>query len=349
MSRWGKGENRILAAERDLLNAQLQQSQRKQSQRERAQRAAEQRAKRVAQAMPEERKPVAAQTVWPAAAEAEAQQPVAQPPAPPEAADGARARNTAEPNGGYAVAQTQQTDPVTTAEAEARAHPAEADGTGGEPRTAASAPLTVQPTTPTPPGGAAAQRPLLPGDGGGWPPELVRLHEALALSIAGAIREHAMAAADQGARPEESDADALEVALHPRDQRQEEALRLVPPSHAGRADPANLPRRLQPSLRATEIETSASPIPPAVAPTDTDLCHIELWRGYLSSTFYIRLGEDVLESKSFRWRGATPPDAGGPRAAYDELVSRLAARGWQAYARGPHWFATSFSRPWAPR
>ncbi len=76
-----------------------------------------------------------------------------------------------------------------------------------------------------------------------------------------------------------------------------------------------------------------------------EYCRIERWRGYFSSSFYVRLPDETVESKSFRWRRQAPPPEDGPaRAAYDELVARLERAGWTRYAEGPDWFATTFSR-----
>jgi hypothetical protein len=77
-----------------------------------------------------------------------------------------------------------------------------------------------------------------------------------------------------------------------------------------------------------------------------EFCRIERWRGYLASTFFVRLpDQSVVESRSFRWRHAEPPPPDGPaRAAYDELVSRLEGAGWAREADGAPWYATTFRR-----
>lgn len=77
-----------------------------------------------------------------------------------------------------------------------------------------------------------------------------------------------------------------------------------------------------------------------------EYCRIERWRGYLSSSFFVRLPDRTLvESRSFRWRQqAPPPDGGAARAAYDELVGRLENAGWARHADGASWFATTFAR-----
>jgi hypothetical protein len=74
-------------------------------------------------------------------------------------------------------------------------------------------------------------------------------------------------------------------------------------------------------------------------------CRIERWRGYRSSMFYARVGGSLLESRSFRWSKADPPpDTAAARAAYDELVARLQAAGWEPVAGGGLWYETSFVR-----
>jgi hypothetical protein len=75
-------------------------------------------------------------------------------------------------------------------------------------------------------------------------------------------------------------------------------------------------------------------------------CRVERWRGYVSSSFYAltETGE-VLESPTFRWRRADPPpEDGAARAAYDSLVERLLAEGWEPEATGQTWYATTFVR-----
>lgn len=75
-------------------------------------------------------------------------------------------------------------------------------------------------------------------------------------------------------------------------------------------------------------------------------CRVERWRGYVSSSFYAltETGE-VIESAPYRWwRAAPPPEDGVARAAYDSLVERLLAEGWEPEATGPTWYATSFVR-----
>lgn len=55
---------------------------------------------------------------------------------------------------------------------------------------------------------------------------------------------------------------------------------------------------------------------------------------------------EVFESPTYRWRRpAPPPENGAARAAYDSLVERLLAEGWEPEATGQTWYATSFVRP----
>ena len=82
--------------------------------------------------------------------------------------------------------------------------------------------------------------------------------------------------------------------------------------------------------------------------TTIETCSIERWRGYFSSAFLALSedGEPLLLSRSFRWRGASPPpDAPPARRAYDGLVAQLAALGWRSDgAAGPEWYAAQFVR-----
>lgn len=75
-------------------------------------------------------------------------------------------------------------------------------------------------------------------------------------------------------------------------------------------------------------------------------CRVERWRGYVASSFYVRLPDGTrLESPSFKWRRASaPPDTGDARAAYDEIAERLGALGWEPRTDGEEWFATEFAR-----
>ena len=84
---------------------------------------------------------------------------------------------------------------------------------------------------------------------------------------------------------------------------------------------------------------------PRLLRMEAEYCRIERWRGYLSSSFYVHLPDQTLESRSFRWRSqAPPPNDGAARAAYDELVGRVERAGWTRHADGADWFATTFTR-----
>ena len=75
-------------------------------------------------------------------------------------------------------------------------------------------------------------------------------------------------------------------------------------------------------------------------------CRVERWRGYFASSFFVRFPDGTsIESSSFKWRGAdAPPNSSTARAAYEELVERVRALGWEPHADGANWFATEFAR-----
>ena len=90
----------------------------------------------------------------------------------------------------------------------------------------------------------------------------------------------------------------------------------------------------------------ADPAPEGYRIGEPAAFRIERWRGYRSSTFYARVGDSLLESRSFRWSKADPPpETAAARAAYDELVARLQAAGWEPVAGGGLWYETGFVRP----
>ena len=82
-----------------------------------------------------------------------------------------------------------------------------------------------------------------------------------------------------------------------------------------------------------------------------ETCQIELWRGYVTSSFVARLiegaepGAAVDTSTSFRWRSSQPPDTEEAKLAHYELVSRLKAAGWSPGNEGGEWYETELARP----
>ncbi|HEY3541701.1 MAG TPA: hypothetical protein VGK79_04085 [Gaiellaceae bacterium] len=82
-----------------------------------------------------------------------------------------------------------------------------------------------------------------------------------------------------------------------------------------------------------------------------ETCRIDLWRGYLSSSF-VAVPVDgptdvaVIEpSTSFSWRSKKPPDSQEARLAHYELVARLKADGWTPTGQRGEWYETELSRP----
>ena len=70
------------------------------------------------------------------------------------------------------------------------------------------------------------------------------------------------------------------------------------------------------------------------------------WRGYTRSTFYVGLPDGaMLESEPFTWRhDAPPPETEAVRSAYERLVERLLAGGWEREGQGTTWYDTHFVR-----
>ena len=59
--------------------------------------------------------------------------------------------------------------------------------------------------------------------------------------------------------------------------------------------------------------------------------------------------ETMLESAPFAWRhGAPPPDNEAARLAYERLVERLLAEGWEREDQGAIWYETHFVRRGRP-
>lgn len=83
---------------------------------------------------------------------------------------------------------------------------------------------------------------------------------------------------------------------------------------------------------------------------NVETCRVELWRGYLTSSFVARLEGDVAgtvvdSSSSFRWRSAKPPDTQEAKLAHYELVSRLKGAGWSPSGEVGEWYETELARP----
>jgi hypothetical protein len=86
-----------------------------------------------------------------------------------------------------------------------------------------------------------------------------------------------------------------------------------------------------------------------------EICEIAVWRGYAKSRFYGRLdGSElpeetelaVAESPPFRFRGNGAPDRTEEAvAAYEALVEKLVADGWELDSSGDVWYAGRFRRP----
>ena len=70
----------------------------------------------------------------------------------------------------------------------------------------------------------------------------------------------------------------------------------------------------------------------------------------MRSTFYVRLPDETLiESARVAWRhAAPPPDNEAARLAYERLVERLLAEGWEREGQGAIWYETHFVRRGRP-
>ena len=70
----------------------------------------------------------------------------------------------------------------------------------------------------------------------------------------------------------------------------------------------------------------------------------------MRSTFYVRLPDETLiESAPLAWRhAAPPPDNEAARLAYERLVERLLAEGWEREGQGAIWYETHFVRRGRP-
>lgn len=85
---------------------------------------------------------------------------------------------------------------------------------------------------------------------------------------------------------------------------------------------------------------------------ETPTCRIRLWRGYFKAEFYAEPVDAELgivrqeRSRAFGWRNDEPPpaDREDVREAYDGLVARLVALGWEPVGRASPWYAQRFER-----
>lgn len=82
-----------------------------------------------------------------------------------------------------------------------------------------------------------------------------------------------------------------------------------------------------------------------------ETCRVDLWRGYLTSSFVARRADgddegDVVDtSSSFRWRSSRPPTTEEARLSHYELLSRLKDAGWAPTGEGEEWYAAELARP----
>ena len=82
-----------------------------------------------------------------------------------------------------------------------------------------------------------------------------------------------------------------------------------------------------------------------------ETCRVELWRGYLTASFYARSvdrapGLAVAEpSTAFRWRKGSGIETEEARLAHYELLARLKSEGWTLTGEGDTWYATELALP----
>jgi hypothetical protein len=82
-----------------------------------------------------------------------------------------------------------------------------------------------------------------------------------------------------------------------------------------------------------------------------ETCRIELWRGYMTASFYARSidrapGLAVAEpSTAFRWRKGSGIETEEARLAHYELLARLKSEGWTLTGEGDTWYATELALP----
>jgi hypothetical protein len=108
----------------------------------------------------------------------------------------------------------------------------------------------------------------------------------------------------------------------------------------------------------TLLQTTADAADNEIVETITEeTCEIAIWRGYAKARFYARLAAEsegdlelaFAESPPFRFRGNGVPDrTGAADEAYQALVDRLLAKGWELDESGDSWYAGRFRRPLTP-
>src|SRR5579884_2613034 len=96
-------------------------------------------------------------------------------------------------------------------------------------------------------------------------------------------------------------------------------------------------RRMEPEPSASDVSFAAEH--ERERGRTLELCRVERWRGYRSTTFFLRAADGTLyESRSFPWRRVDPPpEDQRARDAFDGLVALLEADGWTLHDPGDSW------------
>jgi hypothetical protein len=81
-----------------------------------------------------------------------------------------------------------------------------------------------------------------------------------------------------------------------------------------------------------------------------EICLVECWRGYVKCDFVAldaQKNAEIARSPLFRWRHRDPPPCEGKAlSAFERLVERLDALGWEPVDPRPSpWYAQRFVRP----
>ncbi|HEY1370436.1 MAG TPA: hypothetical protein VGF23_25125 [Gaiellaceae bacterium] len=100
-------------------------------------------------------------------------------------------------------------------------------------------------------------------------------------------------------------------------------------------------------VRTRVFETA--PEAPVAETQPLPTCQIDLWRGYLKSSFVAMATEAdgpvlIAESRLFRARGELREDEAAAKA-HEALVEDLLAQGWKRRGQGEDWYALRFVRP----